>query len=302
MNDDRLAELLHDAVADVEPADRIAEIRARTADSARSAARPWFYTAGAVVLATAAAVAAFAVLDDDSPSDTGPAHHAHEEESFLVPAYFIGDTPRGERLYREFDQAEGHDALNAALARIQASAEDPDYRTAWAADAFETAMVADGVIEVEVGAVDVDTSALAGQQLVHTLQGAIHELLPVQLVRDGEPVGAPLTAEPQDDVLSQVSISDPAEGSSYEGSFVARGRANSYEATVPWEIRDGDTVVLEGFATADGWADRLYPWETEVDLTGVEPGTYEFVAMTSDPSGGAEGSGPFVDTRTIVVR
>ena len=38
MNDDRLADLLQDAVADVEPADRIAEIRERTAGPARSAA------------------------------------------------------------------------------------------------------------------------------------------------------------------------------------------------------------------------------------------------------------------------
>jgi hypothetical protein len=60
--------------------------------------------------------------------------------------------------------------------------------------------------------------------------------------------------------------------------------------------------VKEGLATALGWGDRLYEWETEVDLTGIEPGEYTFVAMTSDPSGGAEGAGPSADTRTIVVR
>jgi hypothetical protein len=83
--------------------------------------------------------------------------------------------------------------------------------------------------------------------------------------------------------------------------FIARGRASSFEATVPWEIRDGDTVVTEGFATALGTGDRLFAWEAEVDLTGIAPGEYTFVAMTDDPSNG-EGAEPFVDTRTIVVR
>jgi hypothetical protein len=47
--------------------------------------------------------------------------------------------------------------------------------------------------------------------------------------------------------------------------------------------------------------DRLYPWETEIDVSDLEPGTYTFAAMTDDPSGGAEGPGATTDTRTIVV-
>ena len=72
---------------------------------------------------------------------------------------------------------------------------------------------------------------------------------------------------------------------------------------MPWEIRDeSDNVVLEGFVTALGWMDRLYEWETEpIDVSALPPGRYTFVAMTSDPSGGAEGFGPTSDTRTIIV-
>ena len=47
--------------------------------------------------------------------------------------------------------------------------------------------------------------------------------------------------------------------------------------------------------------DKLYPWETEVDVSDLAPGTYTFVAMTDDPSGG-EGGGPTEDTKTIIVR
>ena len=304
MTDD-LSTLLHDAVADVEPADRLEEIRARTSSPSRSAARPWFYAAGATVLATAATVAAFAVVDRHDGGDPGPSHHGHEMHTELVPTYYVGDTPHGPRLFREFVIVSGDDPLSAALDRIQDQADDPDYRTSWPSGSFENATVVDGTIDVELGDADPvfagALETLAPQQVVYTLQGTLGQRLPVQFLQDGEPVGDPVDAAPQIDVLSLMSISDPAEGEEYSGSFTARGRASSYEATVPWEIRDGDTVVKKGFATAKGWMGRLYEWQAEVDLTGIAPGKYVFVAMTSDPSDG-EGPGPFTDTRTIVVR
>jgi len=116
------------------------------------------------------------------------------------------------------------------------------------------------------------------------------------------PTAGPVVREPELDVLSLVSVSDPAEGQVVDGTFTARGRASSFEATVPWQISRDDDVVLDGFATAEGWVDGLYPWETEIDVSGLGPGAYTFEARTDDPSGGAEGAGPYSDTRTIVVR
>ena len=82
----------------------------------------------------------------------------------------------------------------------------------------------------------------------------------------------------------------------------ASGVANSNEANVPWQIRQGDKVVKSGFSTAQGWMDKLYPWESDpIDVSDLAPGEYTFVAMTDDPSGG-EGFGPQVDTRTINIR
>ena len=144
---------------------------------------------------------------------------------------------------------------------------------------------------------------------MRTAQAAVGSAAPVQLLLDGQrtdqllgvPVAEPLAQGEDLDVLALVSISDPAEGEQVEGTFTARGRASSFEATVPWEVRD-DTgaVVLDGFSTAEGWMERLYPWEAEVDVSGLEPGRYTFVALTSDPSDGESG-GPMTDTRTIVV-
>ena len=108
-------------------------------------------------------------------------------------------------------------------------------------------------------------------------------------------------AAPQNDVLALVNVTQPEQDSQPGSKFVASGVANSFEATVPWEIRDeSGAKVLEGFATAEGWGDHLYPWESEVDASGLAPGTYTFVAMTDDPSGG-EGGGPTEDTKTFTV-
>lgn len=307
MTDD-LSTLLHDAVADVEPDDRLDEIRARTASPSRSAARPWFYAAGATVLATAATVAAFAVLGDDGADEAGPSHHAHDPQTQLVAAYYVGDTPYGPRLFREFDQAPAGDPLDAALDRIQRPATDPDYSTPWDADSFTGATVDEGVITVHIGSIDpsVDASQLGVQQVIYTLQGALGERLPVRFVEDnGFVYLGPMDAATQTDVLSLVSVSDPAQGNEYQGSFMARGVANSFEATVPWEIRGegprGGVILKRGSAMASAAeGDRLYPWETTIDISDLAPGTYTFVAKTDDPTG--EGPGPYTDTRTIVVR
>ena len=99
-----------------------------------------------------------------------------------------------------------------------------------------------------------------------------------------------------------VSISDPPRASLVEGLLRRAGPGQLFEGTVPWEIRDGDGVVRRASPPPSGSGDRLYPWETEIDLSDLAPGIYTFVAMTDDPSGGTEGSGPFTDTRTIIVR
>jgi immunoglobulin-like protein involved in spore germination/sporulation and spore germination protein len=308
-----LQELMHDAVAGVEPADRLAAIQARTATPAR-AARRWWYAAGGVALATAASVAVVAAVGED---DSAPDHHHGEHgmtasdpalPSQLVPVYFVGQAPRGEhRLFRELDEVAAGDPLERALERIQRPPTDPDYQSAWPQGSLESVAVSSGVIEVELGPVQTDQpfgTELANQQLVYTLLDAVPERLPVQLVQDGRPVGDPMTAAPELDVLSLVSITEPTEGSAYTGRYTplfARGEASSFEATVPWEIRtEGGETVREGYATAEGWMDGLYPWETEVDLSGLPAGTYTFVATTADPSG--EGAGVFTDTRTITVR
>jgi Immunoglobulin-like domain of bacterial spore germination/Sporulation and spore germination len=249
--------------------------------------------------------------DDPSESSSAPA------DTVAAPLYFVGKTPIGPRLYREFRQVEADNPLEEAAALMVAGDTlDPDYGTLFPAGEI-TSVAFDGTrIVVEVphhdwqdrGDMTARSARLATQQLVYTLQGVQGERVPVVVTHDDEPTtlfgidtAQGLTAAKPLSVLAFMNVTTPEEGATVADTFTATGVGSSFEATVIWEVRDGSgTAVVEGFTTADGWIDKLYPWEAEVDVSGLDPGTYSFVAMTDDPSDG-EGAGPTEDSKTIIV-
>jgi Immunoglobulin-like domain of bacterial spore germination/Sporulation and spore germination len=285
-----------------------------------------------VLLLSVSALALVGCSDDTTPTaaDPKPSHTGkHQDagdtsedpdsnttETTTVPVYFVGDTPQGARLYREFRKVEADNPAVAALALMTAGdAVDSDYRTAYQVDgAFADVQIDDDAIEVSLpdeswttlpDGMSEDDVRLAAQQLVYTVQGIAQSRLPVEIMLDGEPAdlfgfGGQIGNEPELDVRAMVNVTSPEEGSSVPDTFMASGVSSSFEATTPWEIRQGDAVVKKGFATAEGWMDKLYPWETEVDVSDLEAGTYTFVVLTDDPSGG-EGGGPTQDSKTIIV-
>ena len=350
--DDAMRRLLHDAVDDVEPRDSLHEIRSRT--RSQSTSRPWVWGVGGAVLASAATFAAIAMLGGTGGTTTAPdpgfagspAATATSEptpteepsvttapppaETVAVPVYYVGDTPQGVRLYREFQEARdaGSPASVAADRAVRVAPRDPDYRTDWPMGTRVSTVTVEGdvaVVNLEGPSVPEgdytglrerpaemtqEQAAMAIEQVIYTVQAALQERLPVQFLINGErtdmvlgvPTAEPLAEGNVNETLSLVMVTTPESGAEVSGSFVAEGIANSFEATVPWELRQGDTVVLKGFATAEGAMDKLYPWRTDpIDVSDVDPGEYTFVAMTSDPSGGAEGNGPYVDSKQITV-
>nr|WP_246298830.1 Gmad2 immunoglobulin-like domain-containing protein [Nocardioides panaciterrulae] len=241
-----------------------------------------------------------------------------------VATYLAGDTPSGPRLFREFTsvRADGDlptEAVNAALARTSGP-HDPDYSSLWPdnastqqvsldGDAITVDLVGENAIMDRPDAMTDAEARLALQQVVYTAQAALQTRAPVRFLVNEQPAdrvlgvdtGQPVAGGDPLEVLSLISISDPAEGATVHGTLTATGVASSFEANVPWQIRQGDQVVKKGFTTAEGWMDKLYPWKAEIDVSDLAPGEYTFVAMTDDPSAG-EGNGPYVDTRTITVR
>ncbi|GAA4694241.1 Gmad2 immunoglobulin-like domain-containing protein [Nocardioides conyzicola] len=251
----------------------------------------------------------------DEPTDPG----SESADTTTVPVYFVGDTPQGQRLFREFRKVEADNPAAEALALMTAGdALDPDYDTLYPSGSFTSVEI--GADKITVGLPDEswttapdgmtdDQARMAAQQAVYTLQGIAQKRLPLAFTLDGAPadlfgLGGEVSNDPETDVRALVNVTAPEQGASVSGTFTASGASSSFEANTPWEIREGGAdgkVVKKGFATAEGWMDKLYPWETDVDVSDLPAGDYTFVAMTDDPSEG-EGGGPTVDTKSITIQ
>ena len=341
----RLRELLDDTVSRIEPEDRLDQILSRTKVTAMSSRQPWLWGAGGAALATAAVLTAVALVgnpleraDDPGPANPGitptqgvePTPTEPTKSSSApapsgggaLPVYYIGDTPQGPRLYREFQpNVDGTEPVSTAVSLALGSALDPDYRTGWpAGSSVTTAGLTPDQITIGLSGNLHDRPAgmtaaeaqLAIEQLIYTAQAAYgHGRVPVQfLLNDshtnrllGEPASEPLAEGTWYDTLALVNITDPSEGTHVSGTLHITGLASSYEAIVPWKILQGTKVVDQKFFMAEQGGDliKLYPFAGDIDLSGLAPGTYTLVCSTDDPSGGAEGNGPTSDTRTIVV-
>ncbi|MFM6847821.1 MAG: Gmad2 immunoglobulin-like domain-containing protein [Terrabacter sp.] len=250
----------------------------------------------------------------DTPTETPT---ESPDDGTAVPVYFAGDGPRGTVLFREFHRVTGDPLLEAARLVADGSPDDPDYRTLWPQVEITSVTATDGVLLVEVPG-DAFTerpdgmsrrdAELAVQQLVRTLQGVQQERVPVQVERGGAPLfglatDAPYEAASALETLNLVSITSPEEGATItSGTLTVTGVANSFEASGPCRLLvDGVEMVVQPYQ-AEGWMeDRLFPFEVDFPLEGIS-GDVVVQCETDDPSGGAEGHGPSVDTKTITVR
>jgi hypothetical protein len=248
-------------------------------------------------------------------------------ETVSVPVYFVADTPQGPRLFAEQRDVQADNPPAESLALLMSGdVLDADYRTLVPAGSVVADVGFDGIGDDGAYTLTLTGDAwterpdgmskaeaqLAVQQIVYTLlsqagdgeaegmDGSV-----VFMLDDAEVpflgVDGPAEAADELDVRGLVNVLQPADGATVSASFEASGEASSFEATVPWQVRDeSDATVVEGFSTAEGYIDGLYPWAATVDVSGLAPGEYTFVAMTDDPSDG-EGPGPTEDTKTIVV-
>lgn len=255
------------------------------------------------------------------PSDDPTAEAPEEPAGTAVPLYFAGDGPGGRTaLFREFQRL-GGDPLLAAARAVAGSGQptDPDYRTLWPGVEIASVQATDGVLLVDIPG-DAFTerpdgmsgrdAKLALQQLVLTLQGVQQERIPVVVERSetepslfGISTGTELTAASALRTLNLVNITSPAEGDVVTGrTLTVTGVANSFEASGPCRLLvDGVEMVLQAYQS-EGWTeDRLFPFEVDFPLEGIS-GEVVVQCETDDPSGGAEGNGPAIDTKTITVQ
>lgn len=302
-----LQRLLSDAVADVEPHDRLGEIRRRTAPAPRRTRQRWTLAVLGAGVATASVVGAVALAgnlglpgDDDDPAANG------ERGQAAVAAYFVGQTPQGPRLFREF-QTISHDDEDAPLAlaalrllETDAGPTDPDYSTAWPDGSFLAVTVTDDLVEVRLAdraaALPADPAA---QQAVFTAQAALGRTLPVEFTTAAGPVRVGGAAQVHKDtaLLAPVNITDPVEGHTVDDLLTVRGvvsPAGAAPKEVRWDLRvpDTTTVVTSGSATVG--PDRS--WEETSAIADVPPGTYTLTAAVTTRGRTEQ------DTRTLTVR
>ena len=323
MTDGDLGRLLTETAEAVTPADRLGAIRAEATRREAARERQRRYVGGGALIAAAAATVVAVMLvptgrgtDPARPGPTGEGPTATDGGQRSVTAYYVGDTPRGPRLYQEPVTVDGSlDPVDAALEALMTTPDDPDYRTPWPSESFVDATVTSDAIRVEASSAVYDVLSissaeepgrldLAEQQVVYSLQHAAGKRLPVLLDVEDRPVG-PLTAKPATEVMSLMNVTWPSEGMEVTDAFTAAGLSNGFEGTYTWELRRGDEqgpVVRNGYGTADGCCDdRLHPWAIQhIDVSTLTPGRYTFVIRNTDPSG-REGFAPDSDDRTIVV-
>lgn len=99
-----------------------------------------------------------------------------------------------------------------------------------------------------------------------------------------------------------LTLSQPYDGAHVKLSFTVAGSSNSDEANTPWSLTNPTThkVVRQGFFTATGWGDKLYPYRGGVSVAGLPAGRYTFTVRVDDPSDGEGKPVPQVH-RTLVV-
>ncbi len=335
-DDDALHRLLHETVASVTPRDGLAEIRRRTRRPVRRARRwaPIVLGAGVATAVVVAGSVAIGRIGAPDPGEGDPASRpstSSEPTHRAAALYFLGDTPAGTRLFREFRSLPAHDdagdAVEEALAELEPGngPADADYWTAWPADSFAGVEVGVDAITVTLG----DRRALARpgkattrdarlgiQQVVYTAEAGVGDALPVLFEWNDRParrvlgiaVRGAVERDRQYDVTAAVNISDPVEGLEVDDTLVVTGTHSDLADRVTWELRGPEPAwkrIAHGIAKpADDDAPLGAPaWETgPIDVSDLEPGEYELTVQTRIV-GQTSGVIDFhTDTRTIVVR
>lgn len=325
-NPDRdLARLLAEVADTLEPTDRLPALRASTAVAP---ARSWGWRLAPLAAAAAvvAVIGGITLSQDRTTQDPPASGDRAETGSVALPVYYVGATPQGDRLFREWRTGtSGTDKLSQAVdAAVSGDPIDPDYTTLWPAGTSASAAAYAGpLITVDLtaterggllrrpGGMSRAAARLAIQQVVYTAQAALGEgRVPVRLLVDGAAmplllgvrIDHPVGNAPVLQTLSRVSLTRPSEGARItDARLDVEGVANAFEATVVCQVlRDGE-VVREVALTAEGAGDtRLWPFVAQLDLTGLAPGDYVLRALIEDPSG-ADPT-PYADTRSFTLR
>lgn len=215
-------------------------------------------------------------------------------EKRALAQYWVGETARGFRLYREFVRLElTSDPITAALRDLVTSQPmDSDYMSLWPIDTKINSVEVSGneatidltFVKLNVGA---EGESLAIAQLVWTATAADPSVTRISFTVDGKKVESlaghvdaskTFTPAPAYEVVAPVWITSPEEGAQVSAQgFTLSGLAITFEANVVWNVFQNGKLIRKGFTTAEGAAPAWTPWSAAID--GLTPGEYQFIAM-----------------------
>lgn len=208
--------------------------------------------------------------------------------------YFVADTARGLRLYKEVQTVDvgenelGSDmGLNALTMLItgQLPPFDGDHTTLWKSGSKVIGITREGgvaTVDLSLGRFDVGAEAeqRAIDQIVWTLTANDPTVTSVKLTVDGMPVetlaghvDATASFVPgfSYDVLASVGI-DQLDRSDVTSPVVITGMACTFEANVSWELLQAKAIINSGATTAASACPDRSAWK--IDLGELAPGKY----------------------------
>jgi len=238
-----------------------------------------------------------------------------------VPVYYVAESQRSFRLYREFRTVPdaGGVVASAVSAMTRLVPLDPDYMTPWRPASRVTVTQRGTTIAVDLSAdafsntnLGSGVAATAIQQLVYTATAAAYQrgtpATTVTITKDGKAadawgvvrIGTPVRRAPLLDVQAQAWVTSPQYGEVRKAGVVTfTGYGTSFEATFGWVVRTkAGAPVARGSAMGGTGTGGFGPLSFTARL---RPGTYTVTLSTDDPSGG-EGAGPATDDKTFTVR
>jgi len=208
--------------------------------------------------------------------------------------YWVADTSRGFRLYREFVRINPvPDAITAALQElVSQKPTDSDYVSLWPLGTTINSVKVNGdtaIVDLTFPKLNLGSEAesLAIAQLVWTATAADTTVKRVSLTVDGKKIESlaghmdatkAFTRGLTYEVLAPIWITSPTENQSVAAKgFTLSGMASTFEANVVWKVFKDGVLIQEGSTTALEAAPAWKPWS--VSIENLKPGAYQFFAM-----------------------
>ncbi|MGI8613032.1 MAG: Gmad2 immunoglobulin-like domain-containing protein [Nocardioidaceae bacterium] len=300
---EQLRTALHQGLEDVTPSPALAGILRRSQETTRSRVprRAWVPVLGGA-LAAAALVATVVTVGGRGGPDHGNEPAVTTAPLRPLTVYVVDATgtrygPAGHLFPEQVRAADtgnlGLDAVNALLSTVP---DDPDYLNEWATVhgtqggdlALKTPVTVDSVREGD-GVITVDFSgpldnpfpaaafdwtfdpAAFAQQVVWTVQAALHSDAPVEMTMNGSPVHTVLFADVTQPVgkdpaaLAPIQIQAPVQGATVSSPVSVSGQGRGFEGTINWRVLHDGKVVKQGNTTG-GAFEQLAPFSFDVPL------------------------------------